>query len=267
MRTALTGIFAAILLCGCTIAQDATPAPTSPAPQAQAAQTAPSGSTQPSASLRIAPGSVIPVQLTKSIDAKKVKTGDEVEAKVTQDMKAGNGEVIVAKDTKVVGRVTEAQARNKEQKESQLGIAFDRAVMKSGGDVSLPMSIQAIIAPSYLNPTNSSAGDAAGQPQSAGGAPQGNPNPRGGNIGGAQASAPPPSTTGSTEDKSSNAPRQPITGNTQGVLGIPNLKLSTADTAQGSVLSSEKNNVKLESGTMMLLRVNGSANATASPQP
>jgi len=206
------------------------------------------------------------VQLTKSIDAKKVKTGDEVEAKVTQDMKAGNGEVIVAKDTKVVGRVTEAQARNKEQKESQLGIAFDRAVMKSGGDVNLPMSIQAIIAPSYLNPTNSSGGEAAGQPQSAaGGAPQGNPNARGGNTGGAQASAAPAS-AGPTEDKSANAARQPITGNTQGVLGIPNLKLSTADTAQGSIVSSEKNNVKLESGTMMLLRVNGLANATASPQ-
>lgn len=268
MKTLLAGIiFASIMLCACAVAQDATPAPTSPAPQAQPAQTAPAGSTPANASPRIAPGSVIPVQLTKSIDAKKVKAGDEVEAKVTQDMKAGNGEVIVAKDTKVVGRVTEAQARNKEQKESQLGIAFDRAVMKSGGDVNLPMSIQAIIAPSYLNPTNSSGGEAAGQPQStSGGAPQGNPNPRGGNAGGAQASAAPPTSAGPTEDKSANAARQPITGNTQGVLGIPNLKLSTADTAQGSVVSSEKNNVKLESGTMMLLRVNGLANATASPQ-
>ena len=49
-----------------------------------------------------------PVHLTKSIDAKKLKTGDQVEVKVTQDMKAGNGEIIVPKDTKVIGRVTEA---------------------------------------------------------------------------------------------------------------------------------------------------------------
>jgi hypothetical protein len=48
-----------------------------------------------------------------------------------------------------------------------------------------------------------------------------------------------------------------INGNTQGVVGISNLKLSAAaDATQGSVLSSEKNNVKLDSGTLMLLRVN-----------
>ena len=39
----------------------------------------------------IAPGSVIPVQLAKSIDAKKVKTGDEVEAKVTEYLKQRMG--------------------------------------------------------------------------------------------------------------------------------------------------------------------------------
>ena len=51
--------------------------------------------------------------------------------------------------------------------------------------------------------------------------------------------------------------QQPITGNTQGVVGIPNLKLSTEpNPTQGSLLSSEKNNVKLDSGTVLLLRVN-----------
>ena len=95
---------------------------------------------------RIAPGSVIPVQLTKTIDAKKAKVGDPVMAKVTMDLKTNSGELLVPKDTKVTGHVTEAQARSKDQKESQLGIAFDHATLKSG-DVSLPMSIQAVIAP------------------------------------------------------------------------------------------------------------------------
>jgi len=84
---------------------------------------------------RIAPGSVIPVSLTKTIDAKKAKTGDEVVAKVTQDLKSNAGTVIVAKDTEVVGHVTEAQPRNKEQKESQVGITFDHAVMKDGSEM------------------------------------------------------------------------------------------------------------------------------------
>jgi|ERR1700722_11587281 len=270
MKSFLAAIITSItLLCGLSLAQDATTTPAtgtatqgqrSPLPaQGAANNSAQTGSAQAGATPRIAPGSVIPVQLTKSIDAKKVKTGDEIEAKVTQDMKSGNGEIIVPKDTKVIGRVTEAQARNKEQKESQVGIAFDRAVMKTGEDVNLPMSIQAIIAPSYLSANNGPGAEATGQQQSTagGGMPQGNPRAAG--MAGSQ--APDASTTaGPTQDTTGNGAHQPITGKTQGVLGIPNMTLSTNTGAtQGSVVTSEKNNVKLESGTMMLLRVGTSA--------
>ena len=266
MKKLLTGVFAGVALCGISLAQDATPPPTGTAPQSQ--QSAPTrqspATSQPasqpaSGTPRIAPGSVIPVQLTKSVDAKKAKTGDEIEAKVTQDLKAGNGEVIVPKDTKVVGHVTEAQARTKEQKNSQVGIAFDHAVMKNGGDVALPMSIQAIIAPPNLNSDNNNAGGE--QPTSGpygGRASSGNSGGRSSGAG-VPSQAPNPAAGGdypSSGQTGTNA-RQPITGNTQGVVGIADLKLSAAaNTAQGSVISSEKNNVKLESGTLMLLRVN-----------
>ena len=275
MKILLTGIFAVLSLGYFSVAQDATPA-TSAAPQAQQQTPTPAqpspGSAQAGAS-RIAPGSVIPVQLTKSIDVKKMKTGDPVEAKVTQDMKAGNGEIIVPKDTKVVGRVTEAQPRSKEQKESQIGIAFDRAVMKTGGDMNVPMSIQAIIAPSYLSSNNGSGAEATGQQQSAGtagGMSQGSGNARNGAMGGSQPSTPAPSGSATpTQDKTGSAAHEPVTGNTQGVLGIPNLTLSMATgSAPGSVVTSEKDNVKLESGTLMLLRVNqAGVNQTGSPQP
>jgi hypothetical protein len=220
-----------------------------------------------STNTKIAPGSVIPVQLTKSIDAKKIKTGDPVEAKVTQDMKAGNGEVLVPKDTRVMGRITETQARSKEQKESQVAIAFDRAIMKTGGDVSLPMSIQAIIAPSYLHANNNSGGEGNDQAPSASaatpdGMAQSSGNTRGTGMSRSQSQAPTSndgSNPGSTDDKAAKAAHEPITGDTQGVLGIPNLTLSTAKSAQGSVITSEKNNVKLESGTLMLLKVTGAS--------
>ena len=264
MKPLLAAIFAALALCSLSVAQEATPAPnTSAAPQTQQAplpaQPAATSPAVSSATPRLAPGSVIPVQLTKSIDAKKVKTGDQVEATVTQDMKTGNGEIIVPKDTKVIGRVTEAQARSKDQKESQVGIAFDRAVMKVGGDVNLPMSIQAIIAPSYLSANNSSGGESPGQQQSAGSASgmSQNSNGRAGNMGGSQAPPTASPSAGPTEGKTGKGAHEPITGNTQGVLGIPDTTLSNATSAaQGSVVTSEKNNVKLESGTMMLLRVN-----------
>ena len=189
---------AAVLLCGLAVAQSGAPA-ASGAPQQtpsspSSAQPGSAAAAPANSAPRIAPGSVIPVQLTKSLDAKKLKTGDEVDAKVTMDMKANNGEVIVAKDTKVLGRVTEAQARSKEQKESQLGIAFDRAVMKNGNDVALPMSVQAIISPTYLSGanTNNGAADSAGTSSSgnAGGAAPSMSNGRSGSMGASQSSLP-----------------------------------------------------------------------------
>jgi len=233
-----------------------TSTPTSP--QTQTPRTG-ANSAQATGTRRIAPGSVIPVLLTKTIDAKKAKTGDEVVAKVTQDLKTNSGEVLVSKDTKVLGHVTAAQAHSKEQKESQLAIAFDRAVEKNGNEMQIPMSIQAIIGPQNNGPQNNSAGESNQAPPNS--APTSTPSGSG-RPGTMSGSAPPatpaPSTTGSnTPTDSQPSARPPITAETQGVVGISNLKLEPAGQPnQGSVISSDKNNVKLESGTMMLLRVN-----------
>ena len=285
MRTYLpVVVLSGALLCAAAFAQSPPPSTPSPSiPQAQPASPAPaqpqtqtSQPAQPQAAQssassagvanprtpRIAPGSVIPVQLMKTIDAKKAKPGDQIVAKVTMDLKTTSGEVLVPKDTKVMGHVTEAQARNKEQKESQVGIEFDRAVLKSG-DMNMPMSIQAVIAPPS---NNANAGSDQGAPAPSGGAPATSPagSPRSGSMGSSGQSSPPtaaPSTNtegmeGPPQQQQSGA-RPPITGSTQGVVGISNLKLEPgANPAQGSVLSSEKNNVKVESGTMLLLKVN-----------
>ena len=130
-------------------AQPATSSQTQPEAQPQSSHPAQSGQApstagQATTKLRIAPGSVIPVQLTKTVDAKKAKTGDPIVAKVTMDMTTSTGEVLVPKDTKVMGHITEAQARTKEQKESQLGIAFDHAILKDGTQIPVSFAIQAI---------------------------------------------------------------------------------------------------------------------------
>ena len=258
------------LLCGVALAQSTNPsAPDPGTPQPQAQPTAPqsgqapmgSGQAQTPHATRIAPGSVIPVQLTKTVDAKKAKTGDQVVAKVTMDMKAQSGEVLVPKDTKVIGHVTEAQARNKEQKESQLAIAFDHAVTKDGNDMQMPMSIQAVIGQeqNQQSEANTPAGreQAAGVPSGA--APTGATGGRSSGSAGTAAPSPSPSATGggASDTQSSTGGLPPINAQTQGVIGISNVTLSpAANGSQGSVMSSEKNNVKLESGTMLLLKVN-----------
>jgi hypothetical protein len=268
----------AALLCVASLAQNTTPStqpstpqtqpPTTTSPPTQQAPTSPAAAENQSASKpRIAPGSVLPVQLTKTVDAKKAKTGDQVVAKVVADMKTQNGDVLVPKDTKVIGHVTEAQPRNKEQKESQLAIAFDRAEMKDGNAMQIPMSIQAIIGQQQNNPNAAGGGGSAMPPsQGASGAPTGAPGggssgsrQGGGMSGAAGASAPPPSATagaggGGGEAQAGGAMPQ-ITSQTQGVIGISNLQLSSASGNQGSVMTSDKNNVKLESGTMLLLKV------------
>jgi hypothetical protein len=263
MRTLLTGLVVGLILCCVSLAQITPPAQTNDtAPQGQrcpmTTQTVPSSSGRAGEALRIAPGSVIPVQLTKSIDAKKVKSGDEVEARVTQDLKEGNGTVVVPKDTKVVGHVTEAQARNKEQKESQVGIAFDHAVMKNGTNLPLPMSIQAIIAPSTVNP-DVGANLPASAPSAGGLSPSNNGGNNGGRSTGMGGGMPSPSMSSSewpTDAQTGAAGHQPISGNTKGVVGISNLQLSmAANQTLGSIVSSDKNNVRLDSGTLMLLRV------------
>lgn len=265
MRREVIFSLAIISMSGAVLAQEPAARGNGSAPMSQpASQPQPSSSKAPSSTPRIAPGSVIPVQLTKTIDAKKAKSGDPVEAKVTQDLKTGNGDILVPKDTKVIGRVTEAQARSKDQKESQVGIAFDHAVMKNG-DVPLPMSIQAVISQNAMsggnnnnNETSGGSAPTASAPSSGGVAP--NTGSRVGTGAGSMPSDTPSSTSqvrppSAENTTAGNTP--PITGKTEGVVGISNLTLSTSpQNGQASVLSSEKNNVKLESGTLMLLRVN-----------
>jgi len=267
--------FLAAAICGTAVAQSTAPSSADPGasqtqppantqstqqPQAAApSQPVPAQSASPAGqSPKIAPGSVIPVELTKTVDAKKAKTGDEVVARVTQDMKTSTGEVLVAKDTKIMGHVTAAQARTKEQKESELGIAFDHAMTKTG-EMKQLMSIQAIIAP--LDSTSSGdGGTTQGAPVTGGGTASSPMGSRNTAMGGAPPPPPPPSTgaAAGTDATAGSSARPPINGNTQGVIGMPELKLeaNAQNAALGSVVTSGKGNVKLESGTLMLLRVN-----------
>lgn len=275
MRSMLAALFSVALLLGSALAQQ-TPSPTpdtqtprsdeQPSQSTQQGQTSaqsPATQAQSANHMKIAPGSVIPVQLSKTVDAKKAKTGDEVVAIVTQDMKTTSGDVLVPKDTKVIGHVTEAQPRNKEQKQSELGIAFDRAVVK-GDQMQLPMSIQAVIAPpSASNNPNAGGSEAPSAPSAPPPSGSSSNSPMGGSRQGGSGSTSPsaqqnyPSGTSSEPQAQSNE-RPPITGNTQGVIGMSDVKLEAGaqNSQQGSMLTSEKNNVKIEKGTMLLLRVN-----------
>ncbi len=273
MKQVLIPAFVMVFTGGILQAQQAPQPPRTGTAQPAAAatqQVAPTQARPPAQSeSHIAPGSIIPARLTKTVDARKVRKGDEIVAMVPGDLKSTSGQVIVPKATRIIGRITEAQARSKGEKQSQLGFAFDEMALKNGQRVQLPMSIQAIIAPPNRSPSSGAGGNepTPGFP----GSPAGNmptaigpggamgqnvPSPQG---------PPQPEESAPANPQTASSANPPITEHTQGVVGISNLTLSAApESTTGSVVTSEKKNVKLEDGTMLLLRV--SPAAAQSPQ-
>jgi type F conjugative transfer system protein TrbI len=211
---------------------------------AQSAQSEGSGSTLPQTSVAAAPnasplpaGTTLQAELIKPVDARKNKPGAEVLATVTHDLKV-NGSVVIPKGSRLVGHVTEVKARSKDPATSDVGIAFDRAVLKNGTEMSLALGIQAI--GRSMPP---------GESELASGATTVAP---GGLLGGVGST-----TTGAASDVGSGARSAGLAPTSQGVVGLRGLSLSshTSASSQGSVISSSTGNVHLDSGTEMILHV------------
>jgi hypothetical protein len=172
---------------------------------------------------KIMPGTVIPVELAKALDAKKVKAGDKVEAKIVVDL-LHDGEVVIPKGARVSGHISDAKPSSKDSKDSMIGFVFDQLSTKDGGEIAIQTSIQAIGPP----PESGSSSSISGGPIGTSGASM----PSGGQ----------PRSSAHSLDSSS-----------QGVVGMRGLSLSTSGAA--SVVSSSSGNVKLDSGTEILLRI------------
>lgn len=225
------------------------------------------GDAQPFSSSRLQSGSTVQAELTKPLDAGKNKPGDEVTAKTTQDVKS-DGKVVLPKGSRIVGKVTAAQARTKGQAESQLGIAFGRAILKDGTQVPVSFAIQAI-SNSQAAASAAAAEDSAAMEGNVGGmaSASGSSGNRG-LVGGVASTAGNVVNTAGTATgatlHTANATGVNVAGgltsSSHGVVGIPGLTLSSgasSSTTASSVISSTSSNVRLDSGTRMLLRVNG----------
>src|SRR6185312_6758914 len=166
--------------------------------------------------------------------------GDPVEARLTQDVKAG-GKVVLHRGAKLVGHVSEAQARSKDNPESRLGIVFDKAAGKHGEEFAFRAVVMAI-APAQEGPSN-----VAGDPTRLSSGPA---------VGGPSASAAP-----SVEAATNGGAGGTLTPASRGVMGLPGVALrpSAVGGVQGTVIISGNHNVKLDSGTQMLLLVSGPA--------
>src|SRR5258707_10108367 len=92
----------------------------------------------------LASGTALNAVLNSSVDSKKCKPGDAVNAHTTEAVKS-EGKTVIPKGSKLVGHVTQASARAKGESESSLGIVFDKAILKNGQEIPLNnVTIQAI---------------------------------------------------------------------------------------------------------------------------
>jgi hypothetical protein len=112
------------------------------------------------AKMQLMPGTIFQAELTKSIDARKVKIGDQVIAKTVEGFLSGKNGVVVPKGSEVLAHIT-AVSLHQGESASTLGIAFDKIVLKNGTEVTLKATIQAIGAPE-LNPALTTTSPAIG---------------------------------------------------------------------------------------------------------
>jgi hypothetical protein len=222
--------------------------------------------------------------LSQPVDAKKNKPGDPVTAKTTEATKS-EGKVVIPKGSKLVGHVTECKQRGKEEKESAVGMVFDKAILKNGEEVPLNVTLRAIAAAQ-----TAAASSVGGDDLSAGGGAIGSARASGGGaLGGVRSTA--GGATGAVTNTAANASgvasgavnstvntagaargavgglnaAGQLTSTSQGVFGLEGLNLNTAasNSTQGSLITSTSKNVHLDSGTQLLFVAQGS---TESPK-
>jgi hypothetical protein len=240
MKTILVLTIAFILATQLSVAQQQ---PASQAPASNSSQ-------QP----RFASGTILRVELVKSVDAKKAKPGDPVVAKTREDISAG-GKVVAPRGAAITGHVVSATPHHGDTP-STLEIAFDQMAI-GGTEVPMKAVIQALTKPAQAAmPADYGSSAPAGQSQT--GPPMGSPN--GGRLGGGTPTSAPTPNNGGVGDANgmpvgnSAPPSAPLPSNAQGAIGMSDLSLSTGQ--QGTtVLTSQKHNVKLEDGTQMIIRV------------
>lgn len=202
----------------------------------------------------LAPGTPLAVELSKSLDARKTKANDRVEARTASDI-LDHGRIVVPRNTKIVGHVTEAKAHKKDSPESKVGVTFDRMLLKDGREVPLQLVVQAIARPLQVGsnpngnvpPANREGrvtmpgrplGDASTSGDSSSTLPSSYP----GDL------APIPDPMGP-----SSLTVVPLDPASKGVVGMKGLALDTSGPV--AVLSSTSGNVHLDSGTQLILRV------------
>ena len=217
-------------------------------------------------------------ELTKKIDTKNTKVGDEVVARTTHTAKLSDGTKL-PKGTRLLGKVTDVQAKSSEEKNSRLAFAFDRALLSNGQQLPIHAVVMSLTAPASaaaMAATDDSMSAGAGPaPVMANGGARASGGLLGGAVGGVAHSSGSlvgntargvGSTTGNTLHTVANAGSASTNGagaamtNVSGqVTNLQGVSFSSDHSAsQNTVVQAPGKNFSLASGTQMTLSVSAS---------
>lgn len=206
--------------------------------------------------------------LQKSLDVEKAKVGDQVVLKTTKAVKQ-NGEIIIEKGAKLIGRVTEVQRTNKMTADSKMSVLFDTLV-QDGSSIPVNVNILAIAnaatraaASNDLFAESSASSTTSARTTSSANS--------GSLLGGVT------NTVGSVVNTAGNTIGSTVNtvGNTAGsavgnvarpITGLQIMNSTEASANGSSTLSLSGGNLKLEQGTQFQLAVSSSSNVSTAKQ-
>jgi hypothetical protein len=215
------------------LAQDASPA----TPAASSSGQDASSQASAAASANAIKGA-FPTSLAKSLDSKKLKDGDTVVCTTVSALHSGNG-MMIPSGSKVIGHVTQAQARSKGDSDSSLAMVFDK-IQVSGGKIIPMKGVLQAVGPSLGGNSGPDTGAAGGGTMPGHGGESTMPPPTQGSVAGPNSGV---------HNVDATGPRAMLNSQSVGVLGIKNLQMD-----KDSVLTTTGKEVKLDNGTQMLIR-------------
>jgi hypothetical protein len=186
-----------------------------------------------------------PVQLEKTLNSSKLKEGDTVVCKTATAIRSRSG-LMIPSGAKVIGHVTQAQARSKGDSESTLAIEFDKIEYAKGEEIPMKGIFQAVGPSLGERHPDTGAGPHELGVASHGGVASGS------NL---NVDAPPPAngvsavpSTGSMQTSGPSSGTPILRPDSKGVLGVKNLQMGS----DGALTSAGKE-VKLDSGLQVLI--------------
>jgi hypothetical protein len=196
----------------------------------------------------------VSAELTKRIDTKNAKQGDEVDARVTDTVKLPDGTEL-PRGTKLIGKVTDVKAKSKEDKKAHLAFSIDHAVLKGGKEVPVMVAVTSMTGPAQSSASDMMTPSAGG---GAGGAAGGGAG--GGGMAGSTASAPSPAMASMGQPQSNAGEVLKSAQDHVPVGNMPGVMLSAASSpGSAGSLDASGDNIDLDSGTKLTLNMAASS--------